>query len=250
MFGIFGGATTVTSTCSSAIAAFTQRTTSSGSSPASIRQSISAIASGGMTLRFSLAFSMFTANVVRTIAAYQRSARNRSRKARSRSECARSSKPRLSPAGSTVPSCRKNSCTSGSTRGARSAASKRAQALTSRCGAVVAHGIEPWPGLERAVSRSGSPVFSETSIIPSGARQPASWWIPPNSPSAYSAPASQCGYCSAMKRAPKRLPASSSAVPRSTRSRLSGTPARLIASTAASCMMPMPFMSRAPRPYR
>src|SRR5207237_2899995 len=93
MFERLGGDTTVTSTASSAIAARTHRTISSGSSPASTRQSISATASGGMTFRFSLPFNMLTANVVRTIAEYQRSASKRARNAGSRSERSTSSKP-------------------------------------------------------------------------------------------------------------------------------------------------------------
>ena len=73
---------------------------------------------------------------------------------------------RPSPAGSTSATRRKYSCTSGSTRGGRSAASRRSSARTSRCGAVSGHGIEPCPGSPRAVSRRGSPVFSEITMTP------------------------------------------------------------------------------------
>ena len=69
MLGSFGSRTVVTSMRSSAITPRTQARISCGSSPASMRQSMSATASGGITLSFSLPRSMFTANVVRTMAA-------------------------------------------------------------------------------------------------------------------------------------------------------------------------------------
>ncbi len=118
----------------------------------------------------------------------------------------------------------------------------------SRFGAVSGHGIEPCPGSLRAVSRSGRPVFSEVTMLAKGARWPCCAYTPPNSDSAYSAPASHSRCRSATHWAPKRLPASSSAVASRTKSRLSGTPARLIASIPARWRIPVDFMSRAPRP--
>ncbi len=44
----------------------------------------------------------------------------------------------------------------------------------SRLGAVSGQGIEPWPGSLRAVRRSGSPVFSDVTMLPNGAVAPAS----------------------------------------------------------------------------
>ena len=41
-----------------------------------------------------------------------------------------------------------------------------------RFGAVSGHGIEPWPGSLRAVRRSGSPVFSEVTMLPKGPLSP------------------------------------------------------------------------------
>src|SRR5713101_6390497 len=79
--GTFGGEVTLTSTCGSAMTRRTHDMISSGSSPASTRQSISATASGGMTLRFSLPLSMFTAKVVLTSAAWWRFAKKRARRA-------------------------------------------------------------------------------------------------------------------------------------------------------------------------
>jgi len=113
---------------------------------------------------------------------------------------------------------------------------------------VSGHGIEPWPGVPTAVRLSGSPVFSEMMMEANGARLCGSISMPPSSDSAYSAPASQSGCVAAMNWAPNALPASSSAVARKTRSRVSRAPARLSASTAASCRMPVDFMSMAPRP--
>ena len=67
--------------CAAPRSAGAQPAISSGSSPASIRQSIWATASGGMTLLFSLPRSIVTAKVVRTIAANCRFAKNRARNA-------------------------------------------------------------------------------------------------------------------------------------------------------------------------
>ena len=200
--GTFGSRTVVTSMRSSAITSRTQAWISAGSSPASMRQSMSATASGGMTLIFSLARSMLIANVVRTIAACWRCAKNPVRKAGSRSDAPRSSKPRPSSGGSTRASARKYSCTSGSTRGGRSAASRRPSARMRRCGAVSGHGIEPWPGRPRAVRDNGSPVFSEMMIEANGARLCGSVSMPASSDSAYSAPASQSGCVAATYCAP------------------------------------------------
>jgi hypothetical protein len=86
-----GGLARLTSTFGSATTCRTQATISSGSSPRSMRQSISASASGGITFRFSLPRSMFTAKVVRSIAAWCRSARKARRNAGSASERVRSS---------------------------------------------------------------------------------------------------------------------------------------------------------------
>jgi hypothetical protein len=85
---------------------------------------------------------------------------------------------------------------------------------------------------------------------PKGARRGASpAWIAPSSDNAYSAPSIQARRWSATHCAPNRLPASSSAVARKMRSRLSGTLARTMARKAASWTTPVDFMSRAPRPY-
>ena len=83
---------------------------------------------------------------------------------------------------------------------------------------------------------------------PIGAVAPAGVWMKPSSESAYSAPASQPGRSSATHCAPKRLPASSSAVASKVSPRLSGTRARLMARTAMRWRMPVDFMSSAPRP--
>ena len=89
--GTFGVRTVVTSMRSSAMTLRTHARISPGSSPASMRQSISATASGGITLIFSLALRMFTAKVVRTSAACWRLARKRARNDGSRSDASTSS---------------------------------------------------------------------------------------------------------------------------------------------------------------
>ena len=85
-------------------------------------------------------------------------------------------------------------------------------------------------------------------MAPSGALRLGCVWIAASSEIAYSAPAIHSRRRSAMNWAPNSLPASSSAVARNTRSRLSGTRPRLSASIAARCRMPVDFMSIAPRP--
>ena len=208
-FGIFGSRAIVTCTCSSAITPRTQAAISAGSSPASMRQSIWAVASGGMTLLFSLPRSIVTANVVRTIAAYWRFDTNRSRNAGSRRLLVRSSYPAPLSADISPETREKNSWTSGRTRGGRSASSSRLSARTSRFGAVSGHGIEPWPGSPRAVSTRASPVFSEITMAPSGALRLGCVWIAASSEIAYSAPASHSRRRSAMNWAPNSLPTSS-----------------------------------------
>jgi hypothetical protein len=165
-----GGRTISTCTWSSSITPRTHAAISSASSPGSIRQSTSATASGGITLSFSLPRSIVTAKVARSIADQCRFARIRRRAAESASERSSASRPAASAGGSTVARAAKNCCTSGSTRGGRSAASRRPSARMSRWGAVSGQGIDPWPPGPRAVSRSGSPVFSEITMWPSGAR--------------------------------------------------------------------------------
>jgi hypothetical protein len=123
----------------------------------------------------------------------------------------------------------------------------RPSARTSRSTGLSPSGTEPWEVVPFAIIFFHQVRFSPTSI-PNQRTLPPSTRVSAPSVRTYSISFIRSGCFSTKVRDP-RPPISSSALPTYTRSRASGTPARLSAMNAMSWMMPCPFMSSAPRPH-